>query len=53
VGDNKVYFRRNRGKRMRRKKRRKNDYVSFKTRLLAQPLVGRNEEPGRATLSST
>jgi hypothetical protein len=49
VGDNKVYFRRNRG----RKKRKKNDYVSFKTILWAQPLVERNAEPGRATVSST
>jgi hypothetical protein len=32
--------------RMRRRKRKKNEYVSFKTIVWAQPLIGRNAELG-------
>jgi hypothetical protein len=53
MGDKKVYFKRNKGKKMRKRKRKKNRYVSFQNSVMAQPLVGRNAEPGRATVSST
>jgi hypothetical protein len=53
LGNNKVLFQRNKGKIMRRRERRKNEHVSFKTRVMAQPLVWRNAETGRATVSST
>jgi hypothetical protein len=53
MGDNKVYFHRNKGTKMRERKRKKNRYGSFQTSVMAQPLVGRNAEPVRATVSST
>jgi hypothetical protein len=47
------FISRNKGTRMRERKRKKNVYGSFQTSVMAQPLVGRNAEPSRATVSST
>jgi hypothetical protein len=53
LGCNKVYFKRNKGTKMRKRKRKKNGSEIFQINVMAQSLVGRNAELGRATVSST
>jgi hypothetical protein len=50
MGDTNLYFRKRGGQVSRGGM--KNNYVSFKTGVWAQPLVGRNAELGRATVFS-
>jgi hypothetical protein len=53
MGENKVYFKRNKGTKMRERKRKNNRYRFFQTSVMAQRLVGRNAEQGKATVFST
>jgi hypothetical protein len=53
IGEQQGLFKRNKGKRGKRKNRKKINICFFKTSVWAQPLVGRRVEPGHATASST
>ena len=53
MGDNKIYFKRNKGTKEEEEEWKEVRNESYKTNVRAQPLVGRNAEPGRATVSST